>query len=290
MTAPASAPRDHAGDATPTPRVSVVIPVFEEEPNLEPLLHEIAAAFAVLDHEVIVVDDGSGDGSWATLQRLAGAHPRLRALRHDRNYGQSAALATGFAAARGELLVTLDGDLQNDPADAPLLLAELERGFDVVSGVRQRRQDSLVRRISSRLANGVRRRVLHDGISDVGCSLKAYRTRIVKRVPPFHGMHRFLPALARMEGARITELPVSHRARRYGKSKYGIGNRLWRGIADLLGVWWLQRRWVAVAAVEELRPWTRSPSSGSSSASAARPSSSGASSSSGSPPSAPGRA
>ena len=265
------------------PRISVVVPVFDEEPNLAPLVQEIGAAFAGLDYELLVVDDGSRDGTAATLARLAAEEPRLRPLRHDRNYGQSAALATGFAAARGELLVTLDGDLQNDPADAPRLLAELERGFDVVSGVRQRRQDSWVRKVSSRIANGVRRRVLDDGITDVGCSMKAYRTRVLKRLPPFHGMHRFLPALARMEGARITELPVTHRARRFGKSKYNISNRLWRGLADLLGVWWLQRRWVAVGAVEEI-PARPSTASGPSSASPARPSSSAASSSSGSPP------
>jgi dolichol-phosphate mannosyltransferase len=268
------------------PRISVVVPVFDEEANLAPLVAEIGAALAGLDFELLVIDDGSRDATAATLARLAAVEPRLRPLRHDRNYGQSAALATGFAAARGELLVTLDGDLQNDPADAPRLLAELERGFDVVSGVRRRRQDSWVRKVSSRVANGVRRRVLDDGITDVGCSLKAYRTRVVKRLPPFSGMHRFLPALARMEGARITELPVAHRPRRFGKSKYNISNRLWRGIADLLGVWWLQRRWVTVAAVEEVSACT-STASGPSSASSGRASSSAASSSSGSPPSAP---
>ncbi len=268
------------------PRISVVVPVFDEEPNLAPLVAEIGAALAGLDYELLVVDDGSRDGTAATLARLAGEQPRLRPLRHDRNYGQSAALATGFASARGELLVTLDGDLQNDPADAPRLLAELDRGFDVVSGVRRRRQDSWVRRVSSRVANSVRRRVLDDGITDVGCSLKAYRTRVVKRLPPFAGMHRFLPALARMEGARVTELPVAHRPRRFGKSKYNISNRLWRGIADLLGVWWLQRRWVAVANVEEIAACT-STASGPSSASPGRASSSAASSSNGSPPSAP---
>jgi dolichol-phosphate mannosyltransferase len=268
------------------PRISVVVPVFDEEPNLAPLVAEIDAAFGGLDYELLVIDDGSRDGTPSTLAALASSHPRLRALRHERNYGQSAALATGFAAARGELLVTLDGDLQNDPADGPRLLAELERGFDVVSGVRQRRQDSWVRKASSRIANRVRRGVLHDGITDVGCSLKAYRARVVKRLPPFAGMHRFLPALARMEGARITELPVAHRARRFGKSKYNISNRLWRGIADLFGVWWLQRRWVAVGAVEEIPPCT-STASGPSSDSPGRPSSSAASSSSGSPPSAP---
>ena len=271
------------------PRISVVVPVFDEEANLAPLVTEIAAALAGLDFELLVVDDGSRDQSAATLARLAAGEPRLRPLRHGRNYGQSAALATGFAAARGELLVTLDGDLQNDPADAPRLLAELERGFDVVSGVRQRRQDSWVRRVSSRIANGVRRRVLDDGITDVGCSMKAYRTRVLKRLPPFHGMHRFLPALTRMEGARVTELPVAHRPRRFGKSKYGIGNRLWRGIADLLGVWWLQRRWVAVGAVEEIAAGTAT-ASGPSPASPQTPSAVAAPSSAGSPSSAPSRA
>ncbi len=270
----------------PATLVSVVVPVYDEEPNLGPLVAEIAAALDGIEFELLVVDDGSRDGSAATLTRLAAAEPRLRALRHDRNYGQSAALATGFAAARGELLLTLDGDLQNDPADARRLLAELERGFDLVSGVRQRRQDDWVRRVSSRIANRVRRAVLADGISDVGCSLKAYRTRFLARLPTFTGMHRFLPALIAMQGGRITELAVAHRARRFGRSKYTIRNRLWRGIVDLLGVWWLRRRWVVVAAVEEILPCT-STASGPSSAFSAKVSSSAASSSSGSPPSAP---
>jgi dolichol-phosphate mannosyltransferase len=236
------------------PRLSVVVPVFDEEPNLEPLVTEIATALAGIDFELLVVDDGSRDGSALTLARLLPREPRLRVLRHDTNYGQSAALATGFAAARGEVVATLDGDLQNDPADVPRLLAVLEQGWDVVSGVRARRQDTWVRRASSRVANGVRARVLGDGIRDVGCSLKVYRAPFLRRLPPFRGMHRFLPALARLEGARVTEMPVGHRPRRFGASKYGIGNRLWRGIADLLGVWWLKQRWFRVARVEELSP------------------------------------
>jgi dolichol-phosphate mannosyltransferase len=244
----------HASPAVASPRLSVVVPVFDEEPNLEPLVAEIVVALSGLDFELLLVDDGSRDDSAATLARLVAAEPRLRVLRHDGNYGQSAALYTGFAAARAPVVATLDGDLQNDPADVPRLLALLDQGWDVVSGVRRRRQDSWVRRVSSRLANGVRRRVLADGITDVGCSLKVYRGDVLRRLPPFRGLHRFLPALCRLEGARVTELPVTHRPRRHGESKYGIGNRLWRGIADLLGVWWLQRRWFRVGSVAELAP------------------------------------
>ena len=238
--------------APPAPQLSVVVPVFEEEENLEPLLREIDAALAGLDYELVLVDDGSRDGSRAALERLLPAWPRLRVLLHDRNHGQSAALLTGFAAARAPVIATLDGDLQNDPADVPRLLALLDAGWDVVSGVRARRRDDFVRRASSRIANRVRGGLLEDGISDVGCSLKVYRAACLRRLPPFHGMHRFLPALARLEGARVTEVPVAHRPRRYGRSKYGIGNRLWRGLADLLGVWWLKHRWVRVERVEEL--------------------------------------
>jgi dolichol-phosphate mannosyltransferase len=233
-----------------SPALSVVVPVFDEEPNLEPLVREIAAGLAGLDYELLLVDDGSRDGSAATLGRLAAGEPRLRVLRHDDNYGQSAALFTGFAASRAPVVATLDGDLQNDPADVPRLLALLDQGWDVVSGVRTRRRDSWVRRVSSRIANSVRRALLADGISDVGCSLKVYRAEVLRRLPPFRGLHRFLPALTQLEGARVTELPVAHRPRRHGASKYGIGNRLWRGIADLLGVWWLRRRWFRVRAVE----------------------------------------
>jgi dolichol-phosphate mannosyltransferase len=243
--------RVHPGSS---PRLSVVVPVYDEKSNLAPLVSEVAAALADVDYELLIVDDGSRDDSFATLARLAAGEPRLRVLRHDRNYGQSAALLTGFAAARAPRIATLDGDLQNDPADLPRLLARLEEGWDVVSGVRQRRQDGWVRLVSSRVANGVRRRLLADGVTDVGCSLKVYRAEVLRRIPPFRGMHRFLPALAQLEGARITELPVAHRPRRFGTSKYGIGNRLWRALADLLGVLWLQRRWCRVAVVEELAP------------------------------------
>ena len=225
------------------PRLSIVIPLFNEEENLEPLLAELTAALEGLEHgyEVLLVDDGSSDGSAAVLRRLAAADPRLRVLRQPRNQGQSAAFAAGFRRARGEIIATLDADLQNDPADLPGMLAQLG-DCDVVCGVRTDRHDSFVRRASSRIANGVRNRLTGESITDVGCSLRVMRTRHARRVLPFDGMHRFLPTLLRMEGARVKEVPVRHRPRLRGVSKYGIHNRLWRGIADIFGVRWLQRR------------------------------------------------
>ncbi|HEX5759780.1 MAG TPA: glycosyltransferase family 2 protein [Thermoanaerobaculia bacterium] len=275
------------------PAVSIVVPVYNEEESLPVLVAEIRAALADgPDYELLLVDDGSTDGSPAALARLAAAEPRIRVLRLARNGGQSAALAAGFRHARAPVTVTLDADLQNDPADIPRLLAALAAGgSDVVCGVRAERQDDWVRRVSSRIANGVRNRLTHERVTDVGCTLRACRTEYLRRVPVFAGMHRFLPTLLRMEGARIEEVPVRHRPRRYGRAKYGIGNRLWRGLADLLAVRWMQSRWIDRGNVEEITAWDRNtPPSGSSSASSGRPSSSAASSSSGSPPSAAGRA
>jgi dolichol-phosphate mannosyltransferase len=272
------------------PEVSIVIPAHNEAESLEALAGEIRRALdgEGLAYEVIFVDDGSTDATPAALRRLAAADGRVRVVRQRRRAGQSAALDAGFRRARGAILVTLDADLQNDPADIPRLLAELP-GHDLVCGVRTRRRDDWVRRVSSRLANGVRNRVTDERIADVGCSLKAYRAEVLRRVPMYDGMHRFLPTLLRLEGARVKEVPVAHRPRLHGETKYGIGNRLWKGIADLAAVRWMQRRWIDRGLSEEIADWTTTPY-GSPSASAARPSSSAASSSSGSPPSAAGRA
>ena len=230
-----------------TPQLSVVIPFFDEEDNLPILVDEIDEVLRQDGgtFEVIYVDDGSRDGSVEVLRRAIHAKTGHRLVRLKSNRGQSAAMALGFHKARGRVVVTLDADLQNDPRDIPQLVAELERqGVDVVSGVRQKRRDTWVRRISSRIANRVRDAILHDGVSDVGCSLKAYRGELLRHVPAFNGMHRFLPALLKMQDARIVEMPVNHRPRRHGESKYGIGNRLWRGLADLAAVRWMQQRWV----------------------------------------------
>jgi dolichol-phosphate mannosyltransferase len=190
---------------------------------------------------VVLVDDGSSDGTAAWIREAAHRDSRVRALLLDRNSGQSAALAAGLGRASGSIVVTLDADGQNDPADIPSLLAALERA-DVASGVRARRADTWLRRASSRIANGTRRVVLGDRITDIGCSLKAYRREALLGLPPFLGYHRFLPALCQFRGARVVEVPVSHRPRLHGASKYGVHNRLWRGLRDLAGVLWLKSR------------------------------------------------
>ena len=238
------------------PRLSIVIPLYDEADNLEPLAAELRAALEGLayGYEVLFVDDGSRDDSPAVLARLAAADSRLRILRRPDNQGQSAAFAAGFRHARGELIATLDADLQNDPADLPRLLARIE-GCDVVCGVRADRHDSWVRRASSRIANAVRNRLTGESITDVGCSLRVMRARHARRVPFFEGMHRFLPTLLRLEGARrIVEVPVSHRPRLRGVSKYGIHNRLWRALADLFAVRWMQRRWIDRDSAVEVEP------------------------------------
>lgn len=268
----------------------MIVPVFDEEENLPLLAGEIAAALDPLGvaYEVIYVDDGSTDGSPAVLAGLAAGDRRVRVLRIGRNSGLSAALDAGFSHARAPVLVTLDADLQNDPADVPRLLERLER-CDVACGVRARRRDDWLRRISSRIANGVRNRLTRESIADVGCTLRAYRAPFVARVPMFRGMHRFLPTLLRLAGARVEEVPVHHRPRLHGEPKYNIRNRIWRALVDLFAVRWMQRRWIDRRLVEEVTAWTPQPS-GTSSASQDRPSSSAASSSSGSPPSAGARA
>ena len=227
------------------PELSLVIPAYNEVENLEPLLAELREALAGVTRswEIVLVDDGSRDGTDQRILAESRRDPRVRAVLLVENAGQSAALAAGLSRARGAIIVTLDADLQNDPADLPRLLEALE-GADVVSGVRARRQDSWARRVSSRIANGVRRGVLGDPITDIGCSFKAYRREALDGLPMFVGVHRFLPALCVFRGARLREVLLTHRPRRHGVSKYGVGNRLWRGLNDLVGVRWLKSRLV----------------------------------------------
>jgi len=227
------------------PRLSIVIPAYNEVENLEPLLGELHAAIDAtgLSAEIVLVDDASTDGSGAWLSERARGDACLRPVRLAERCGQSAALAAGLAHARGAVIVTMDADLQNDPADLPRVLAALEHA-DVVSGVRAGRQDSWLRLVSSRIANAVRRATLGDPVTDIGCSFKAYRREALEQLPMFVGVHRFLPALCVFRGARYAEVALSHRARRHGVSKYGVSNRLWRGIHDLVGVSWLKVRLV----------------------------------------------
>jgi dolichol-phosphate mannosyltransferase len=221
-----------------SPAVSVVVPLFNEEENVPILQSELTFALTGLDYEIIFVDDGSGD---QTLERIT-LGPRIRVLRFEKNAGQSAALYAGLRNARGETAVLIDGDLQNDPADIPRLLAEIERGADLVCGFRAQRKDTLVKRLTSRVANFVRSRFTKDGVRDTGCTLKAMRRECIGSLLPFKGMHRFIPALVKGAGYRLVEIPVNHRPRRFGQSKYGLGNRAIRATVDMFGVRWLLAR------------------------------------------------
>ena len=218
--------------------VSVVVPLYNEEENAPLLQAELAAALSGLAHEVIFVDDGSTDRTLACLTSA----PGVRILQFEKNAGQSAAIYAGAHAARGAIVVLIDGDLQNDPADIPRLLAEIERGADLVCGYRARRKDTLVKRLTSRIANFVRSRFTKDGVRDTGCTLKAMRRECVRTLVPFKGMHRFIPALVKGAGYRLVEIPVNHRARKFGQSKYGLGNRAVRATIDMFGVRWLLSR------------------------------------------------
>jgi len=218
--------------------VSVVVPLYNEEQSVAILQRELADALIGLDYEIIFVDDGSQD---ETVARIAG-DPRTRVLRFKKNAGQSAAIFAGLQAVRSEVAVLIDGDLQNDPADIPRLLAEISRGADLVCGYRAQRKDTLLKRITSRVANFVRSRFTRDGVRDTGCTLKAMRRDCIGTLVPFKGMHRFIPALVKGAGYRLVEIPVNHRPRRFGQSNYGLGNRALRATIDMFGVRWLLSR------------------------------------------------
>ncbi|MGB8276115.1 MAG: glycosyltransferase family 2 protein [Alphaproteobacteria bacterium] len=227
--------------------LSVVVPVFNEADNVLPLLAEIHGALEPLgaNFEVVFVDDGSRDETGQRLKEARAKYSRLRVVRHKRNCGQSTAIWTGVKAARGHFVATLDGDGQNDPADIARLIAAAQshKGpAPLVAGIRRRRHDSWLKRVSSRIANAVRSRLLKDETPDTGCSLKLFEREAFLRLPFFNHMHRFLPALFRRQGCEVVLVDVNHRPRERGQSKYGVGNRLWVGIVDLMGVLWLQRR------------------------------------------------
>lgn len=222
---------------TASPYLSVVIPVYDEEDNVELLCASVVESLERLGHtfEVIVVDDGSRDATYARLTRLAAGENRLKLIQLRRNFGQTSAMAAGFDFASGEVIIPMDGDLQNDPADIALLLEKIEEGYDVVSGWRSDRKDGFVRRLPSRAANWLIGRVTGVRLHDYGCTLKAYRAEIVEETRLYGEMHRFLPALAYQAGARITEIPVQHHPRVSGRSKYGLG-RTFKVLLDLLTV------------------------------------------------------
>jgi dolichol-phosphate mannosyltransferase len=225
--------------------LSIVIPVYNEEQNVIELAEEVLCVLEDRDVEIIFVDDGSRDKTAEYLTQFQHSHPQVRLVRHQVNCGQSAALCTGVRSASAPLVATLDGDGQNDPADIPRLLTEMQTATPrpvCVCGTRQSRRDTLSKRLSSRIANGIRSRLLGDGIEDTGCGLKLFNREAFLELPQFDHMHRFLPALFLRAGGPVVAVPVNHRHRRHGSSKYGLHNRLWVGMIDLLGVLWLQRR------------------------------------------------
>ena len=242
---------------TPSPTkssldLSVVIPIYNERENLVPLEEKLNETLSRLDldYEMVLVDDGSQDGSGELIAILQKHNPHLRLIRFSGNFGQSAAFMAGFRAARGHIIITMDADLQNDPADIPLLL-EKTGEFDVVCGWRHERNDPWIKKISSKIANAVRNRLSQETIADTGCSLKAFRRECFDSLTLFNGMHRFFPTLMKMEGFSVTEVKVSHHSRLHGQSKYNIRNRLWSSWNDLMGVRWLKKRRLKYHVIEE---------------------------------------
>lgn len=219
-------------------QVSVVVPLFNEEDNVPELQRQLEEAMKGYRYELVFVDDGSSD---QTVQRV-NLTPQVTLLKFKKNAGQSAAMYAGIMAAKGEVVAMLDGDLQNDPADIPLLVEKLKEGYDLVCGYRAKRKDTTFKRIQSRIANNVRSRFIGDGVRDTGCSLKALKREARQGLIPFNGMHRFIPALIRHAGYRITEIPVNHRPRIHGVSKYNFANRALRATKDMVGVSWLLSR------------------------------------------------
>lgn len=238
------------------PLVSVVVPIKNEAENIVPLITEIIAALTpVADFEILYIDDGSTDQSVAILQQTCATVPQLRILQHSQSCGQSAAVRTGVYAARGTIIATLDGDGQNDPADIPAMLARMQQADSpaLVAGQRLKRQDSFSKKLSSKIANSVRASLLKDDTADTGCGLKLFRRDVFLALPFFDHLHRYLPALVKREGLTIALMPVGHRPRVAGVTKYGVMNRLWVGIADLVGVMWLLRR-RRLAKIAEITP------------------------------------
>ncbi|HYM37019.1 MAG TPA: glycosyltransferase family 2 protein [Nitrospiraceae bacterium] len=233
--------------ASSRPWASIVIPIKDERDNLPPLTEQLLKVLGTHERsrtvpfEILYIDDGSTDGSSQLMDNLAAQYPQVRVLHFDRNYGQTSAFDAGFRQAKGDLIVTLDGDLQFDPADI-LTLLPLAAQYDLVCGWRKDRHDNLVRKLSSRIAYAFRSAVLGDRIHDTGCSLKVFRRGVVEQLQLFEGLHRFFPALAKMHGFTLTEVPVRHLPRAHGTSKYGIGNRLFKSLYDLIAVRWMQRR------------------------------------------------
>lgn len=227
--------------------LSVIVPVKNEEESVTILAQEVKEVLSAYpwQWECLFVDDGSSDGTLSRIKALHGEEPRIRFISFDHNHGQTAAMLAGFREAQGRILATLDGDGQNDPRDLPVMVKKIMTGqADLVNGRRARRHDSFIRKISSRIGNGFRNRITRDTVADVGCSIRVFRRECVANFPPFEGLHRFFPTLVSMQGFTRVEVPVNHRPRQSGLSKYGIRNRLWKGMRDTLAVRWMKSRMI----------------------------------------------
>lgn len=235
------------------PSVTIIIPVLNEAGNLTPLMEEIKSVMAELgvEWETIVVDDGSTDDTLAELRRLDADHPELRFMSFERNFGQTAALKCALDAARFEVVVTMDGDMQIDPADIPKLVAAYQDGLDMVLGKRINRHDSRVKRLASRAGNRIRNAFTKDGVEDIGCSLRLMNTEMARKLPWFRGIHRFFPTLMMMLGGKVGVVPVNHRARLHGQTKYHVFDRAREGAYDLLAVSWMLKRSIEGYRVKE---------------------------------------
>ncbi|RLB06705.1 MAG: glycosyltransferase [Deltaproteobacteria bacterium] len=234
--------------------ISIVIPVYNEEDNILPLLSELQGELDKLgrSYEIVFVDDGSRDRSFEILKGVASLNRKIKVIRFKENRGQTAAFDAGFKIAKGNIVVTMDADLQNDPKDIHLLLEKIGE-FDVVCGWRYKRRDPWIKIASSRIANFVRNKLSQEDIIDTGCSLKAYKRECLKRLKLFNGMHRFLPTLLKMEGFKVTQIKVNHRPRKFGRTKYNIRNRIIRSFVDLLAVRWMKRRHLDYEIEEVIR-------------------------------------
>ncbi|HOL48936.1 MAG TPA: glycosyltransferase family 2 protein, partial [bacterium] len=224
------------------------------EENIEILVKELVTVLNTItnNYEIIFIDDGSTDRSFEKLLRLKNEYPIIKIVKFKKNAGQSAALAAGFQKAKNDIVITLDADLQNDPADIPKMLKKLEEGYDVVIGYRQNRQDSLIKKISSIIGNFVRNTITKEKIKDTGCSLKVFKREYLQKIFIFKGMHRFLPTLLKLTGAKLATINVNHRERKYGESKYGISNRMLSGLYDCISVRWLKKRYVYYEIEKEI--------------------------------------
>ncbi len=240
---------------TAKPEVAIVVPFYNEEDNVLPLAEEITAAMEKVQrsYELVLVDDASTDATWERIAEARVRNTRVRGLRHERNAGQSAALWTGIQATHGAIIVTLDGDRQNDPADLPRAFTEL-KDHDFVCGVRSKRHDNWLRLVSTKVARAARRKVLKVDFCDTGCAFRVFKREALSGIFPFNGLHRFLPVLVHGNGARTKEISISHRARVAGVSKYGLWNRLGRGIYDLIAIAWYQKRRLPRLVANELPP------------------------------------